>query len=328
VFSGTLGGPGFFLLKEGRHGTVKITPGSGNPRFPPKKGNSYKERLQGLKRGNVKFEKLVKGFTRPSVRDECIIRIHLLPAFKGQKIWDMDIQGFLDSLATKQSQSSINKICATLRKLKLDVPVGKSELVPKEFGANQILSDIQIKNVIGIHVPAKYRDICWLAVFSCLRLNDVVNLKKSQVQFDGEKPGINLVPGKTRKKNPRMLHIPMNKPLLNVFSRIKDHPSGNDDLWFPNITTSQVKQAVTRAFDKAGIPWGSFIQFRHFSACFLLDQGVSLEKLQVILHHKRIRTTQIYARVKDEAIVEALEKFENFAGGSVVPDDNTKKTAI
>jgi len=283
--------------------------------------NIAMERLRELKimvrrgeyqKGSTRFDKLVEAFKDPSLRDKGIIRVHLTPAFKGQRVWDMDIQGFLDSIADKQSQSSMDKICATMRKLKLDVPTGKSNLIPKEFGADKILTDAQIENVIDSYVPIEYRAICWIAVFSCLRMSDVLNLKKSQVQFKGPKPGINLVPGKTRKKHPKMLHIPMSKPLQSAFSRVKVWPFREEDIWFPALSADQVKQAVSGAFTKAGVSWGSFIQFRHFGACFLLGQGVSLEELQIILHHKSIKTTQIYARVTGEAITNAVAKFENF----------------
>jgi len=120
-------------------------------------------------RGKIKFEILVKEFLNPSKRDEGIIRVHLMPEFTGQRVWDMDFENFLDKISTRQSQSSINKICATMRKLVgkygIEVPRGISKMTPKEFGVDQILTEDQIGNVINNFVPPLYRDICWVAVF-------------------------------------------------------------------------------------------------------------------------------------------------------------------
>jgi len=62
-------------------------------------------------KGNITFEKLVADFKKPSVRDDGIIRTHLLPVFAGKRVWDLDVESFLKNLSAKQSQSSLNKIC-------------------------------------------------------------------------------------------------------------------------------------------------------------------------------------------------------------------------
>lgn len=261
-------------------------------------------------KGNIKFEKLVLGFTNPSVRDESIIRLHLVPYFKGTRVWDLDIDSFLDSISTTQSQSSINKICATMRKLGLECPRGLSKLPVKCFDGEKILSVEQVENVINNFIPAKYWDFCWLAAWTMLRMKDIAELRKKEVQFTGDKPGIRLVPSKTKEKNPAVLFIPMNERIRETFTAIKVWPLHPEDLWFPDINRELAKAPISYAFTKAGIPWGSFAQLRHFGACYLVSEGERLEVIQRLMHHKSIKTTQIYARVVSRVLAETMSSFD------------------
>jgi len=120
-----------------------------------------------------------------------------------------------------------------------------------------------------------------------------------------------LVPGKTRETNNTPLYFPMNGPLKGIFLGVKCSPINDDGLWFGGFSADQVKQSVSRAFTKAGIPWGSFIQFRHFGACYLLGKGERLEELKDLMHHKDIKTTQIYARVTNKSLEKASRAFDD-----------------
>ena len=81
-------------------------------------------------------------------------------------------------------------------------------------------------------------------------------------------------------------------------------------VWFPDIVPINLSQAVIRSFKKAKIDYGSFHHFRHFGACFLLNNGVPIEVVSKILGHKSIQTTQVYARVKRETVKEAMKVFD------------------
>lgn len=46
---------------------------------------------------------------------------------------------------------------------------------------------------------------------------------------------------------------------------------------------------------------------RHSRAMAIYDNGIDLEVLQTLLGHKAISTTQVYARVRDERVMEAQQ---------------------
>ena len=128
---------------------------------------------------------------------------------------------------------------------------------------------------------------------------------------DGKwKGGIIVIPSKTKERNPNPVYIPMSNKRAEAFGRIKVWPMREVDLWFSDIVSASVTTAVKTAFKKAGIPWGSFKQFRHFGACYLLNGGVPLESIQKLLHHTKIQTTQIYARVSRDKLEEAVRVFD------------------
>jgi integrase len=160
-----------------------------------------------------------------------------------------------------------------------------------------------VLNVIRNYMPQKYQSICLVACCSLLRLSNLVNLRKRDVDF---KEGITVIQGRSKKHS---VFIPMSDKLRAAFDSIKIWPMRDDDLWFPEITAGALSASAMRKFHKAGIPWGSFHQFRHFGACYLLNKGVPIETVSKWLGHKSIVTTMIYARVKRETLKDSAKAF-------------------
>jgi len=259
--------------------------------------------------GNILFEKLVAGYAPGTKRKESILRVHLLPAFQGQRIWNIDIPAFLEKISREQSQSSMGQIFGVMREIGLEFDGIPSKVNSRKFGIDQILSEDQVLEVIHDHTPKRYRQFCLVAIYSMLRLKDILGLRKKDVDT-GRAGGITVVPGKTRNSHPDALFFPMSKKLASAFHGTGVLPFGSDDLWFPGLTSLAVSQAVKRAFRKAGIEWGSFKQYRHFGACYLAENSVPIEEIQRLLHHKKLETTLIYARVTKAKLREAVSVFD------------------
>lgn len=261
-------------------------------------------------KGSIKFENLVADYVPGTQRKESILRIHLLPAFKGKRIWELDIPAFLEKISIEQSQSSMGQIFSVMRELGLQFDGVGSKVKPKKFGIDQILGHDQVLDLIHNHAPKRYRQLCLVAIYSMLRLNDILCLRKKDVDLSRD-GGITVVPGKTRESNPDALFFPMSRKLASAFHGIGVQPFRDDDLWFPRIVPVNVSQGIKRAFVSASVPWGSFKQFRHFGACYLAENGVPIEEIQRLMHHKKLSTTQIYARVTKGKLRESVAVFDN-----------------
>ena len=255
----------------------------------------------------TKFDDLLKKYKPDSKRKEGIVRIQLIPEFSGKMLSEIDIKPWANEIAENYAQSSVGQIFAVMRELGFEVPSVKSKVPSKRFGIDQILEEEQVLNVINNYVIDKYKAFCLIGAYSMLRLKDILNMRKMDVDLQ---KGITLVPSKTKGKNPEPVFIPITGKLRAAFDSIKVWPMRDEDLWFPGFKSINVSTYVRTAFHKAGIPWASFKQLRHFGACYLINHDVPLEVVQRLMHHQNIRTTQIYARVKRDKLVDAMSVFD------------------
>jgi len=172
----------------------------------------------------------------------------------------------------------------------------------KKWTSDHILTKRQIEDVISrIYEP--YRPLCWIAVYTALRLGNVVGLKKGDVDLKGG--WVQTIQTKTQKP----VVIPISEPLYRIFKELKRWPLDKDDLLFPRMSSKAVSTSVRRGFHRAGIAWGNFHQFRHYAACHLINRGVELAVVRDLLGHSDFRSTLVYARIKRETLKEAVKVF-------------------
>lgn len=257
---------------------------------------------------NVKFSTLIRKY-RPnaSERERSIIREHIIPVIGKLTIARVDVKGFCESHLDRPV-SSAKKILKCFERLMqlhdetFKLPQLKYRNPGRKWTTEHILNEDQIARVIG-KVYEPYRPLCWISVYSALRLGNVVNLVRKNVDL---KAGWVQV---KQTKTGKPVAVPISDPLRKVFARLKRWPLEPEARLFPGITSNPVARAAKRAFHAAGIEWGSFHHFRHFAACYLINKGVALEVVRDILGHSDFRSTLIYARIKKERLQEAVRAF-------------------
>ena len=254
----------------------------------------------------TKFEKLASDYDPKTDRNNKLraLRLHLLPEFKGKTLADCDIKAWSTKIARENPPTTANYILRVARELGLEVPKNLPFQKQKRWDDTQILEESQVLDVIENYVPEKYKSVCQVAAYSLLRRSDILALRKQDVDF--RVGGITII----QKKSKCSVFIPITDALKSAFETVRIRPLQDDGLWFPDIVPINLSQAVIRSFKKAKIDYGSFHHFRHFGACFLLNNGVPIEVVSKILGHKSIQTTQVYARVKRETVKEAMKVFD------------------
>ena len=156
----------------------------------------------------------------------------------------------------------------------------------------------------------KIRDMFLLSCYTGLRYSDIVRLDKSCLQFTkGE--GYSLYYSMQHKTKTEVL-VPMyllfnRKPEIIVKKYLQDLQEG-EELLFDAVTNQYMNRSLKQLAFLANIQSNlTFHMARHSCATLLLDMGLNYEVVQQILGHTNIRTTQIYGKVRKEAVKKALK---------------------
>ena len=213
---------------------------------------------------------------------------------------------------------------ATITGLKFffDVTLDRRELmvamspvrVPQKLPV--VLSRDEVARLIAAASNLKYQTALSIAYGTGLRVSEIVALKVGDI--DSQRMTLRVDQGKGRKDRYAMLS-PVLLERLRAWWRLahtqgKMLPGG----WlFPGmnpvdpLTARQLNRAVHDAAKAAEIDKRvSMHTLRHCFATHLLEQKVDIRLIQVLLGHKRLDTTTIYAHVATEILHEVVSPLE------------------
>jgi len=149
------------------------------------------------------------------------------------------------------------------------------------------------------------------SVYTGLRYGDVHQLKTNSLVTENGNEYLKLIIGKTNQKLKIPIYLPMFNKALDIFYK---YASLNNDTVFEfqynSICNRQLKELAAMAEINKTV---TFHVARHTQATCLLYKGVSLTTVQKLLGHKKIETTQIYAKTMDATIKNELEKITSFS---------------
>jgi len=214
---------------------------------------------------------------------------------------------------------------ATITGLKFlfDVTLGRGEVmagmspvrVPQKLPV--VLSREEVARLITAASNLKYQTALSIAYGTGLRVGEIVALKVGDI--DSQRMTLRVEQGKGHKDRYAMLS-PVLLERLRAWWRLahaqgKMLPGG----WlFPGmnpvdpLTPRQLNRAVHDAADAAKIDKRVTMHtLRHCFATHLLEQKVDIRVIQVLLGHKRLDTTSIYAHVATEILHEVVSPLEN-----------------
>ena len=141
--------------------------------------------------------------------------------------------------------------------------------------------------------------IIQLLYSSGLRVSEIVNLKPSDLDFNENIGWVRS--GKGKKDRMFILSKKISKKLENFSKRFSDW-----NYIFSKekpLTTRNIQKIVQKTTEKAGIEKSVHPHtLRHSFATHLLENGVDIRKIQVLLGHASLTTTQIYAHVSSKEL--------------------------
>jgi integrase/recombinase XerD len=182
--------------------------------------------------------------------------------------------------------------------LKKNIVTFKSPKVPKKLPT--VLTREEVKTLIDSIKNKKHKLIVMMLYSSGLRLSELVNLRLGDLELN-EKVG--WVRGGKGEKD-RMFVLSD-----RVIEELKDFLKGkqaSDHIFIGRkgkISERMVQKIVSTAAKNAGInKHVSTHTLRHSFATHLLESGESIRKIQELLGHASLTTTQVYTHVSAEEL--------------------------
>lgn len=179
-----------------------------------------------------------------------------------------------------------------------------------------VLSREEVAKLIAAAPNLKHQTALALAYGAGLRVSEVVALKVGDI--DSQRMTLRIEQAKGRKDRYAMLS-PLLLQRLRTWWRVahaqgKMLPGG----WlFPGLnpveplTPRQLNRAIHAAADAANIDKRvTMHSLRHAFATHLLEQKVDIRVIQVMLGHKKLETTTVYAHVATEVLREVVSPLE------------------
>ncbi len=203
-----------------------------------------------------------------------------------------------------------------------EVTVGDVELMAKMQPVRVprtlpvILSREEVARLIAATGNLKHQTALSLAYGTGLRASEVVGLKVGDI--DSQRMTLRIEQGKGRKDRYAMLS-PVLLERLRLWWRVaRAQGKMLDGGWlFPglnlveSLSTRQLNRAIHAAAEAARIDKRvSMHTLRHTFATHLLEQKVDIRVIQVLLGHKKLDTTALYAQVATDLLREVVSPLE------------------
>ena len=146
-------------------------------------------------------------------------------------------------------------------------------------------------------------------IFACntgLRISDIKGITFNDILLDERKIIIQ------QKKTKEMIYLPLNKVAIEIIEIQKKQKITNMDNKIFNLPSEgYIRKVIKKWVEVSNIKKNvSFHTSRHTFATISLNMGVDLYTVSKLLGHKNITNTQIYAKIIDKSMENAVSKLD------------------
>jgi integrase/recombinase XerD len=219
-----------------------------------------------------------------------------------------DVKYFMSEKLSDKSSSSIILFLAALKYaytniLKVDITLGIKR-PKKEKRIPTVLTKDEIRKLIASSYNNKSRLMISMLYACGFRISELLNLKISDINFDDKTGMVKQAKG----KKDRGFNVP-EFLLEDLKKQCEEQRANNSEFLFSNpsdqgkLSASNVEKIVRKAAERAGIQKDVHCHtLRHSFATHLLENNVDIRKIQELLGHADLSTTQIYTHVSREEL--------------------------
>lgn len=215
-----------------------------------------------------------------------------------------DIKLYISEKLLNHAASSINLFLASLRfayitLLKKD-PTQDIRRPKKEKKLPHVLSKEDVKKILE-SLSNKKSKLMISLIYACgLRVSELTNLKISDLDFSNKAGHIRQAKG----KKDRAFNIP--DALLEDLKEQASLQENKEYLFTGHenkkLSTRNLQKIISTASKRAGFSGVHTHTLRHSFATHLLESNVDIRKIQELLGHSDLSTTQIYTQVSREEL--------------------------
>jgi len=186
-----------------------------------------------------------------------------------------------------------------LEVLKKPIALEEIPLMKKENKLPKVISKRKIKIIIEACENIKHKLIIKLLYSSGMRLSELLNLKRNDIDFDNDL--ILVRQGKGAKDRVTLLSPSLKNDLLKYYSNYEFKTNNIFEGRNGKYTKKSVQKILERLGNKIGIKIHPHM-LRHSFATHLLEQGTDLRYIQKLLGHSSSKTTEIYTHVANNQL--------------------------
>ncbi len=244
----------------------------------------------------------IRNFSMKTVKSYTYATENFLKYAQDKQLDIDSLKDYIQILIKKQNPSSVSANLSAIEfffekvlnnKIKLPHPK-RNKPIP------DILTIEEVKGLINSTNNVKHRLIMKILYGCGLRVSELINLKKEDLNFDEGLIKIRLSKG----RKDRFVKMPdsVKEELKHYFSLL------NSDILFESarggkLATKTIQLIIKQAARKSGIKKNVHPHtLRHSFATHLLEQGIDLRIIQKLLGHSDIKTTQVYLSVSQQSI--------------------------
>lgn len=259
---------------------------------------------------NLETEIKINKLSPYTLRNYLFFNKQLLEHSNKQPV-NIDLQDIKNFLADKMNDKSSSSTILFLSSIKFAYisllqkdPTSGIKRPKNERRLPSILTKNEVKKLINSTFSTKSKLIVELLYSSGLRVSELVKLKSSDFDFNEDTGWVR--EGKGKKD--RMFII--SKKLSNKLEKFIKKNNGWNYLFskINPLTTRNIQKIIQITSKKAEINKKIHPHtLRHSFATHLLEDGIDIRKIQVLLGHSSLTTTQIYTHVSNKE----LKKIDN-----------------
>jgi integrase/recombinase XerD len=223
-----------------------------------------------------------------------------------EEITEDDVKYYLSEKFTKSSSSSTIVFLAALKYsflsiLKKDITLGIKR-PKKESKFPAVLTKDEVKKLFESLTNKKSKLMISL-IYACgFRVSELINLKIDNMDFEEKVGQVKQAKG----KKDRIFNIP-SFLLDDLKNQAKQQKENRNEFLFSGpkgkLTPRNIQKIVSKSARKAGINKEVHPHtLRHSFATHLLENGVDIRKIQELLGHSSLSTTQLYTHISTEEL--------------------------